>query len=364
MIFAGYSAVCQTPSFHLECENKVIFPLSRFAGFHATYLQRWKEGHNEYLALGYRSRPRIYIYDYQSQNLIDSIFFDFEGINGAGADMGGFHFYSLDKFVIHLYHEQELAFFDRRPLRCTDRVALVNFNASGKIDSSLIIDPSTFAPILPVSDALYFAGSLLYQFRNRKMRPLVSYNPKLRKKVSLGPILRIAENRFYYDRFRSSYDALDSNGKFILSYSISDSIYVVESDTETAYLAKSKYIYNIPYLIAKEDMKTYTSYTKSELLAVWTSSHYYGVKYDPYRKLIYRFVIRDFKPDEMPFNMPDYSMIILDTDFSFLAEIELPEDVEPSLFYLTENGLYFADRSEYRLNSDFITFNEYTITIR
>lgn len=329
-------------------------PLNDETGYHTYYSYYWEDKKGEYVAFLYRDNLQLNIYSFNKQNLIKSIQFTPEGENGVSGDLPGFCFLPDNRILVLAYFSQQLIIINLDDMKVEKRINIVNNQ------DRPIIEPGVFSPLLQVGNNIFLSGGLDYHYFVKQINPLIACNLQTGNQVVRGNGIEELADKVYGTVYYASYDYNDCIGKFIISHSISNFIHVTDFKETTRYPAKSKYISSVSPIVRKDVLE----YDSEELKEHSLQSKYLGIKYDKYRNCYYRFVERSRSLKEAySLVFPKFSIIILDEDFNKVSELDLPEDLNPYMFFISKKGLNFSSRKSYKKDSDFLTIFTYVLEV-
>ena len=328
-------------------------PLDFGTGFTSDCIQVFNYNGIKYLALGYRKDRKINIYDYTKRKLIKVIKYKLEGPNGVGSDIPTFFIENFDTIYIYSYWEKTIYLT----------------NADGEINDKFkipdnehypIIEPGTMCPLIKVGKLLYLSGLLIGPFHSTIVdKPLLEIDFEKRKIRAVGVSPYITKRWNYYRKNGAKYDFVSDNNSFIIGYDMSDSLYLVHGETSHKYLSKSKFLKEILPLSKNKDYIA----SKDEKNAFLASDSYWGVKYDPFQKLYYRFAIKGRSMKEIyEYKLAEMTVIVLDNNMKKLGELELPYNSYIDMSFVTERGLHIANKKLYNeVSEDVLTFDVYKV---
>lgn len=170
----------------------------------------------------------------------------------------------------------------------------------------------------------------------------------------------------YYDV--KYHDYISEYGKFIISLPADENIYLTDYESNTKkYYAGSKLFDKIDPFYSKETLMAVPDELISKDFAINPS--YQNIRYDKYRKLIYR--VAELPYEEVQYEqtpqafsgIKKWSLIILDENFQKKGEVEMPGlDLLAGSFLITEEGLLIYDYSKNQEDEDHINYVLYEIT--
>ena len=362
-------------SYQLVLQDSAYIPVDSLTPFTGNDLQYVKAGEKEYVVLLNKRINAIQIYSWQSKEMLKRIYLEKEGPNGVGEATYMF-VHSLDSIFVltsYLY-----------------KVSLVN--AEGKLlqkysllSKSVKFDESKgYAPKVSENDyaglpwggvnAMFVANNELYMGCVPSINPFIKEHYErglLGMKVNLAtkqidyfmPFPRIYRDKMFfplgYTHSTSCYNPI----KNTLVYSFPCDAKVYEMDLNTnkivSYLANSSYFKEIE--IFSTNPAEDPNRAEKEFDFAISHASFERIRYDPYRKIYYRNILlpntkKKEENDWHPFLVCNY--IILDENFKTLGEVQLPEHVGTSYYFVNEEGLFLQGLSR---NEDEICFYRYEL---
>ena len=143
---------------------------------------------------------------------------------------------------------------------------------------------------------------------------------------------------------------------------MSDSLYLVRGNIVNKFLAKSKYLNGATVPLAK-NRKDVLAMSKDEKSEYLVSDSYWGVKFDMYRNLYYRFGVRSRTlKDVYAFKRATAVIVVLDENFKMIGEMELPQELYIDMVFITQNGLHIANKKNYdKFDENSLTFDVFKV---
>ncbi len=337
----------------LKKAGSYSIPLDVNTGFIADCIQVFSDGGKEYLALGYRLERKINIYDSQGRKLLKTIHFEMEGPNGVGTEIPAFYMENLETVFIYSYWQRTIYISDLEG-NILDKIKIPDNQ------NYPIIEPGSMCPIVKLKGHLYLSGRIGSPGISTRIHPFVAIELASKKARLLGKCPEATQSWNFYHKNAAKYDFIFQKNLFVISFDMSDSLYLTDfSSTNKRYLAKSKYIKSIPPLSKNKNHVP----SKEERFQYAASDSYYGVKYDPFQKCYYRFVVRGRSMSEVySYKIPETTVIVLDENFKSLGEYILPKFSFIEMCFITKNGLHIANQQIYNeLNEDELSFDVYKV---
>jgi uncharacterized protein DUF4221 len=328
-------------------------PLDFATGFTSDCIQVFDINGVKYLAFGYRKDRKINIYDYTKRKLIKVIKYKLEGPDGVGSDIPAFFIENFDSIYIYSYWEKTI-YLTSAEGEIKDKFKIPDS------EKYPIIEPGTMCPLIKAGNFLYLSGILIGASHSTIVdKPLLEIDFEKHKIRTVGFSPYITKMWNYYRKNGAKYDYVTGKNFFVIGYDMSDSLYLVHGDISHRFLSKSMYLKDIQPL-SKD--KEYAS-SKDEKYAFLVSDSYWGVKYDPFQKLYYRFAIKGRSMKEVyAFKLAEMTVIVMDENLKKLGEIELPYNSYIDMSFVTEEGLHIANKKIYdEVNEDVLTFDVYKI---
>ena len=349
-------------SLSMEEVGTISFPLDSVTGFYHNSIQAFSQADSSYLSFFNEEVNALYIYNYETGNLVKRISYAIEGPDGLGNKYNiGHCIINLDSVLICTPQSFNL-FLTNGKGRVLKRYKI----REKKSDIDLAYpDPCAVKPII-VKDAKAYITGLMLGIENvidqtkvfnvaevdlvsGNVRPLVT-RPDIYARGQWG---MISKYHVY-----PCYNPL--SGRFIYSFGLIHE--VLETDhlgfVEWRYNG-SKYFSHIkPF---SKDAITKETYPGKDPLQKYdhTTPSYYYITFDPYRKLYYRFATLPLSVDE--YNATDRqhqpSIIILNEKFEKTGETVMPKTgFNYRMIFLNKEGLHIGKESEYRKDESKLSF--------
>ena len=335
-------------SVRLEQKNQKIFNLDNNTAPQPTYIQLYM-GRDKKLYFTFLNKfnNSIYFYDYNSLSFIQKITWERKGSNSI-INIAGYHIKSLDS--IYLYNKIET------------EVKLGN--ANGKILKKMSLkgntnnkywclnypqyNPQTVTPFIETKNEIlltgFFFGSIPDSLiSNFKYTARFNFNlTKLNFDFKYPVELYGSNYNWEGELFTIVYSDLDSSGeKLVLSFPVSHNLYLVDLNN-----GKYKKVYGGSN--SAEAISSLNKYAKrtsnQEILANFLKQDVYAaIKYDKYRKVYYRFLLKALPNNikNMDWKKKPINVIIMDENFKYLGEtiIGTGEEWHWENSFITEEGL-------------------------
>lgn len=312
-------------------------PIDYNTGFDADFIYPFQlaDSSQQYVALGYRNTRIINVYDYGSQSIVKKLKFPFEGPNGIGNELGGFVFDGLDSIYVYAYWGKEVVLFHNNQ-------AVKRYKLPDDGNKDPLVELGNMCPLLKNDEKLYLSGLVNPFALDRK--PVFEINTITDSISTVGyiPAKAFEGNYLYLNQIK--YDYIPNQHQIILGFDIMDIIYIYNPDNKKIeqFYAKADNIGIIKPISNNPAFKP----SKEEANAYEISDRYWGIKYDPYRKLYYRFAIAGRTLDELYKGMmPSFILCVFDENFNKIDELFLPYKSQIEMSFITTEGLHIANRS-------------------
>lgn len=283
-----------------------------------------------------------------------------------------FHFYQLNnertKEIEKSFSKKPITFKDFYSINLDTIIVMANkhhlfymINSKGEIydtiDFSAIQEINKFAPA-PLSGScnpvvlykhnLIFTGYLGGENKEDKVitKPVLVYYNLTEGKTTF----KLDYPKIYKDynwaglSYRKVYNTYNPKTKsIIISYPASHKVYVynITNGIYTSYYSGSKNIHNIsPFSINKD---WYGALAKQDYITFFYKNPSYSeIYYDKYKDLYYRlaeFPNNNFSYTKIETYKKQKSIIILDNEFKYIGEYQLPYDLFPQSIFINKNGI-------------------------
>jgi len=345
-----------TNKYTFEIKETVALPLDSLTGFGSSRLQNIQIDNNEYLYVLYSSGAihNITIFNLGLKILERKISLSQEGPNAVPNPFGIFVL-NPDSIFVHA-----------RPFR----IYLINRYGSvtdwfDTSDGSLEIEPSimvsSMKPVIYRDKQLYFCAELIYPhpiYDHTKIPIVIKLNPNSKslsypyyrtKKFNDGQWGMGGLHTRFYHTYNPDEDLM------VHSHGNDEYIYIYDSANNMS-----------KYYAGSSSMKEIKPYSRTQVLETGethryeaTTGAYEAIKYDPYRKMYYRFA---FLPVEDIATQPTVfygkiTIIILDQHFQKVGEYLLPNGYDHTVSFVGKAGLHIASRIKYSQDENFLTFD-------
>jgi hypothetical protein len=384
LLFAvGLFCACETHnkesknenSYELVLRDSAYITVDSITSFIRNDLQYIKVGEREYIFLLNKKINAIQVYDWQSKQMLKRIYLEKEGPNGVG-EVSYIFAQSLDSiFALTSY---------------AYKVSLVN--AEGKVlqkysllNKTVKFDEAKgYTPVFSANDyaalpmggvnAMFVANNELYMGCVPDISPFTKEHYKrglLGMKINLAtkqltyfmPFPQIYQDNMFFPLQYLNTASCYNKAKNILIYSFpcDDKVYEMDLNTGTVVprLTSSTYFKKIE--IFSSNPEEDPNRARKEFDFAISHAHFERIRYDPYRKIYYRNLLlpnskKKDRNDWHPFVISNY--VILDENFQTLGEVQLPEHVGTSYYFVNEEGLFLQGLSR---NEDEICFYRYEL---
>jgi len=339
--------------------GEVSFPLSDNMGFANYSLCHFEEDGKSYFSILNLLEPAVYVYSYESRDIVKRIAMQKEGPSGVGPTVPQCSHY-MDKLSEFTYFSYRLGKAFRLD---TAGNILKTFNFE-QAQAAGIPNPSafTYKPHVKLNDTLYVpahpydlkSGQLGYTVAAISEGDSAHYMFRLPDAYGLGTwnsmfahIPNMAVNK-------------KSNTLYV-SYPIEGMVYAASSDSLIPLgMVESSHIESIPFLTDKTGNDALKAFSIDEMKEYsQTTPFYRSLIYDPYRDLFYRETL--LKPTKEQYRngekFEERSLVLTDGNLNVIGETKLDSEVyDAKIFFVNEKGLHIAKIDRYRENEDAITF--------
>lgn len=334
-------------SVKLEEKGKLSFTLDSLSAPSSPSVSFFSTRKEEYLSLLNTVNSSIDVYDIKTRKLSKRVNLFKEGPNGIGNTAQISHsLISLDSVLV--LNPSTSSFF------IVDGSGKVIYKASNVLDyqddRSVEEHPrgSTAEPLVYFNNKIYSSGVLLGLTldNHQKMKCMIIHDTKSKETKNVFP-RPTSYNKgnwggncmmdFCYYTFNKR------SNKFVYSFPVDDVVYETDHNSPTkAYYAKSV---NFDEVLPMYDDKLQKPDHKKSIIYDYTTSHYYKIVHDPYRKVYYRFTLLGNTNDEIDnpeigYNQQE-SVIIMNENFRKIGENIIPRgNYVYHNFFVNKDGLY------------------------
>ncbi len=274
-----------------------------------------------------------------------------EGSNGVGdLDLEGLTVINSNHFLLYSYWGKMLIHLDSLG-------SVIDRNELRRDGENYpVLRTSNSQPIV-VTNKGYYIGSHLYKTMapDILLPPIGFYDKWNDTLVFVG--------QYPYKTFEGSWgvsnisyiDKLNTED-ILISSSISDSLHVIRGNKIERFLARSKYVDPPNPISPSYDYDIGSDRDKFHRHTL--NGQYYLVKYDRWRKLIYRFVILNRTLEDFGRMIePVFSLIVLNSNFEVLGEFLLPKGLYPKDSFINREGFFLLDKNKYnKVSDEFLSF--------
>lgn len=351
--------VCGEKKFLLDEES---VPMPRY-----TQIVSLKGG-KKYFTFLNKYNNSIYLFDYDKSIFEHRIAWDKEGANGISG-MRAYHIKSLDS--IYLYDKKRMGLY----LSNNEGNILRRISLRGKKkDKKWFLKfpqfiPNAIAPFIETTDELLFTGFGSPEIQDSK---LSKFKITVRLNLNMNdlnysfsyPSSLYNDNYNWGDSyFTLVYSDLHPDGnKLLLSFPVSHNLYVADLHTgeyKTVY-AGSNFAGSI-CSFDKSSKNTTLEYRRDQ---IQTQDWYTAIKYDKYRKVYYRFIMKSSAVEKSNTSWKEkpIAVIIFNEDFDYLGEtvIGTMKDFNWQNSFVTEEGLNI-EYIETKFEEVYLTLKIFTI---
>jgi hypothetical protein len=342
--------------FSLQSNSSLVLPLDSLTQFSSLNIQHYEFENVEYLNILYDSRSIISVFNCSDRTLKHKVHLATEGPHGVPRPAG---ILILSEDSILVKSNPNTLYLVNKYGTVIEKISTEFTNDAVSLNSSIVVN--TMSPMFVRNNEIYFCAQLIYPnpIKDQTNIP-VSIKLNLDSKEMAYIYYRTKKYQQgqwgmggMLDRFYHTYNA--DEDLIIHSYGNDEDIYVYDSlNTKRSYYAGSKEMKPI-----KPPSKDKVLESGETLRYEAFTGAYEAIKYDPYRKMYYRFA---FLPVEDPATQPTVfhgkiAIIILDSKFQKVGEYVLPKGYNHLMSFVGKAGLHIASRSKYSQDEDHLTFD-------
>ncbi len=343
-------------------KGELTIPLSPETTFYCNQIQYYEEKNTKLLITLPLSSNTINIYDLSKNKnkQIKKISIPLEGPNSVGGEIGGFYYKNKDSIFI-------LSKFSfKAGLINLDGEILNTYQILEKyLPQHTAPNITTFSPMYYIKGKLYLSGSIPSMKINNKYNGFfISYDIKKDKTEFIDFYPNNINSGFWESYIKLFYDYSDTNKTFYLSYTNSDSIFIISPEKRSKKLLKDNDInvkeiqpFSNSHKIKANDYVERAKYSMS-------MPRYWGVKINNKNGYIYRFSVKkNSYSNFIKGKFPNVSVVIADDNFNILAKktFSPPTKYQTDMCFVTDKGIYVANKEKYEDNDDFLTFDLFGI---
>ncbi|HHU34439.1 MAG TPA: DUF4221 family protein [Bacteroidetes bacterium] len=312
------------------------------------YTQMFKNYNGaKYLTFLNKFNNSIYFYDYDSLQFVKKIVWPKNGPKGIGAATG-YHVKSLDSIYIYNKSNIEIVLSNEKSM-VLDRITL----CGNRKDINWLFrypqyDPRTVKPFIETAHELLLTGFYFGSIPESIVSDF-KFTARLDFKtngVAFSHTYPLSLYGFGYnwegDLFTEVYSDLHPDGdKLILSFPVSHDLYI--ADLKTGEYQKTYAGSNFASTISSINKKLKRSSKNDLLLNIVVQDEYTAIKYDKYRNVYYRFLLKSIPVNikSVDWKEKPIAVIIFDENFNYLGEtvIGTGENWYWQNSFVTEEGL-------------------------
>ena len=304
----------------------------------------------------------LYIYNYESTDLLQKIKFD-----SSIPKILGYNYINNDSIFIYSYNRHKLYLSNKDSEIASERI--VYYPPTSVED---IIYPSPY--LMTVAPLSFFKNKIVTvgfvsgetEFETDYNRPVIVQLDL--ENGNLQHMLNYPNQYTSYNwgggfAYRMPYYNIVNNNMYV-SFSAHHYLFKINllTNEKTEHYAGSRHINEIGSFPHE---KTKPISSEDEWEWYMNTPSYEGIFYDRYQDLYYRVArlpVQKYNKDEKYNNKP-IIVIVLDTNLNYLGEIELPTDIMLNSFnsFVSEDGFNIQ---AYTNNEDMLTFYQYKIKIQ
>lgn len=291
----------------------------------------------------------IYFYDYLSQKLLKKIEFDKNGTN-AVKSVTGFYIESLDSIYVFEKSKMDLLLANDSS-KIWGKISLIGTQKLRNTVWTLKYpqyDPQAAKPFIKTPHGLLFTGQFMQSLADSNLGEfhLVSHIDLKTNKVTMSHIYPRHlygsnynwDGRLYYEVYP---EILPDQKHLVFSFPISHDLYISDLNF-TGYRTVFGGSNQAKTISSINDNQNASSF-QTILASFNRNDEYAAIKYDPYRKVYYRF-LRTGMPnstESTPSEEKPIVVVIMDSNFKYLGEstIGLWKNWNIANTFVTEDGL-------------------------
>lgn len=347
------------PTVKLAVSGEKKFPLDSISAPKTPYMQVFT-GDSNTTCLSFLNTyaSAIYIYDYATAMEKKIIKFSRNDKDGVDNPLG---YYLKSKDSIYIYNKKnnQLVLLNDSS-RVLSRISLINDQPFHELSWTFFYPqyyPSTVAPLMRMSNQIVFPGQYMFSLpdtiaRRFKFESHIDFS---NNKVTFSreyPDELYGHNYFWENEglFTNVYSDIAPDNKMVYSFPVSHQLYLADAGKEGY----------TPVYGASNEAGTITSFNKKlsgeELvLKVCQTDLYAAIKYDPYRKVYYRFLRKAMPDATATSTIKDKPLLVIvfDENFKYMGETAIGtcNDFNWENAFVTAEGLNIEyldknDRSE------------------
>lgn len=335
----------------LVADSIITFDIDHKTSLHNSKLQYIENDSGRYLAFLNRMDRRILFFNMETRIISYEVKFEKDGPNGIGEKLVAFHIMTLDSIIIRPESPYELCLVDtsgtvKKRYHPTLENSLVPTN-----DIPYIATGHNYGMMALGGNIVFYSSPDGWQgdyFGTFEKQVLVSINIQNGswRYLDVSYPLEYYETKGYWHSVqRSAGTAVDGN-KVVLSFGISHYLDAYENGKISKHFAGSEYLTN-PIL---PPFKRLPGTFKKRQRALLDLPLYFFIRYDPYRRVYYRFVLHPHEDESVLgdinriFVEKPFSIIILNEKFEKIGETMMPQNK----YYTVDNfvgrqGLYISN---------------------
>lgn len=339
----------------LKLVGEYTLPLDDSTGFMATSLQYLAKDNTgqSLLILQYKKDNKVIVYDPESKAFQNKIVFEEEGPNGVGSSLNGVLWISSEEIYLYSYWERRIYKVNEK----AQVLKMVQFDDKNVMLP--VLEPKTLRPILKIGNNILLTGYLFTTLPKGKIgKPFIEVNLDNDSFSLLGEYPEKIFSGAWSIKAQTYYDYIPEDSLFVISFAISDSVFVTDFKHHN-----NKFLASSPLVGDVQPISPDYNFQGGDKVKGYTydlSPEYYGIKYDPFRRIYYRFGVVGRSLKEFSSGiLPTFFVIILNEKMSKIGQHVFEKGEYPSMCFITEKGLYIANKNKYLENEDSLIFNIY-----
>ena len=305
---------------------------------------------------------RIQIYDFESGLMIKNIDYDLEGDNGVGQAPRAFYIQNKDSIYIYEMWSSVVSLLNQN----SKVISRFDLAPNGKNTGYSSPKGSTQSPLKIIDGKIYMAGIIL-PWENFELNENQFIQVDLKSR-NLNYIVKRPEKYNMHNwgnklMFYMNYTYNPNSKEFIFGFNNDENIVVTDlnGNNRRTFPTNSKYFDKIdPY----DDEFSYNWNQQKLEEYHYLTPRFWGIMYDKYRKVTYRVALRPNSKEDYQIGVRSMqlSIIILNSEYQKIGEFDFDNDkYDPSMTFVSEEGLHFLNLYEFRDNEDKMVFDIFGI---
>jgi hypothetical protein len=322
----------------------------------------------------------IYLYDWESAEVVNKIFYNVEGPDGVGL-LWGFYAVNPDSIYMISGSQYRITLINSEGIvlkRYSLLPELVNYREGS---NQVMASKDAYVALPTLNNRLpavklnnYLIMSCVPQFRGDSEEFFNYGLVHVKLNLQSGemnyfrpyPELYLKKGLLYPSQYASTFfTANKNNSTIITSFPVDHHIYVTDINTGliTSHLAKSKYIDEVAHMNKPSNVPSENS------TVAFNNDHYHQIIYDPYNKYYLRMVWHPGPGSLYVSGGDNYStmniytsIVVLDSTFNKIGEVEIKEKGHTNApVFFTAEGMWLSFDSN---SDDYMRFKLYKFELK